>query len=128
MRTIFVQFKDAKMISASAVLNSPALIPSLINALYELLSKVPYHKISSNSLIKLIEEILNLLIIAVRNSFYFSHFLEYKQAVLHGCILKVLAFSPLDNDTFNEEPDEFINQLLQIIEMDSSNYVSQKDR
>ena len=33
MRTIFIQFKDNKMIAASAILNNPALIPSLINGL-----------------------------------------------------------------------------------------------
>jgi hypothetical protein len=100
MRTVFTQFKDSKMIKTSAVLGSPALIPSLINALFQLFANVHYHKIKSPSLIKLIEEILILGIQAVKNSFYFPQFLECKQALLHGCILKVLGFSPIDCNTF----------------------------
>jgi Ni,Fe-hydrogenase I cytochrome b subunit len=33
MRTIFMQFKDAKMIQANPILSNPALIPSFINSL-----------------------------------------------------------------------------------------------
>lgn len=60
MRSIFIQFKDRQMISANSILNNPALIPSLIKNLNDLLDKVPYYKIKSPSLVKLIEEILTL--------------------------------------------------------------------
>lgn len=54
--------------------------------------------------------------------------MEYKQPIIHGCIMKILAFSTIDCQVFLLEPDEFINQLLQIIEMDSSSYLKSKDK
>jgi hypothetical protein len=45
MRSVFLHFSDTKMVEANAILSSPTLIPSLINALSELFSKVPYHQI-----------------------------------------------------------------------------------
>lgn len=56
-----------------------------------------------------------MLIVAVKNIFYFQQFMEHKKAIFEGVILKILAFSPGDCEILSDDPDEFINQLLQII-------------
>jgi hypothetical protein len=105
MRSISIQFKEKNMLESNSILSNPALIPSFIKSLNELFNKASYFQIKSQSLVKLIEEILQGLIYSVRNSFFFQHFLEYKNLVVHGCVLKVLQLSQIDCDTFYEAPD-----------------------
>lgn len=105
MRAVFMQFKDKQMIAANAILSSPALLPNFISSVAELLCKTPYYQIRSPSLVKLLEEIIHCEIYAARNPFYFQHFSELKEPVVHGCILKVLQFSQADYDSFFENPD-----------------------
>lgn len=54
MRVVMMHFKDKQMITAHIILNSPSLIPSIINALNEIFSKTSYYQIKSPNLIKLI--------------------------------------------------------------------------
>lgn len=115
MRVIIMHFKDKQMITAHIILNSPSLIPSIINALNEIFSKTSYYRIKSPNLIKLIEELISVLIVAVKNMFYFQNFMEHKKVMFEGVILKILGFSPADCQILSDDPDEFINQLLQII-------------
>lgn len=108
-RTLLQNFKEPKMLASNSIMQSPVLIPSLIGSVSELLSKLPYNCIKSQSLVKLVEEILQVLIISVRNNYFYKLFLDNKQAILHGCIFHILEFSDSDYESMVYEPDEFIN-------------------
>ena len=104
-RTLLQHFKEPKMLASNVIIQSPVIIPSLINAVAELLSKLPYNYIKSQALIRLMEEIINVLIVAVRNNFFYKTFSENKQAILYGCIFKILQFSEVDYENLLYEPD-----------------------
>ena len=95
-RTLLQHFKEQRMLEENPILQSPVIIPSLINVTAELLCKLPYHLIKSQALIKLLEETLNVLIVSVRKNFFYKIFNENKQVVLYACIFKILEFSDAD--------------------------------
>lgn len=40
-----------------------------------------------------------------------------KTRLIFGCVLKALAFSPEDYHNFSQDPEEFVNSLYQILEI-----------
>lgn len=59
----------------------------------ELLSFIPYEKIKSSSLLRLCEEIYDLLLAAIKCNLYYSDFIELKKPLFEGCILKTLVLN-----------------------------------
>ena len=55
------------------------LIPLLISSVQQILAVLPYHKIKSQSMVKLIEEIYDMLLVGVRSNVYYSVFVECKK-------------------------------------------------
>lgn len=72
------------------LISSPDLIPILINALRSLNVVVNYNQIKSTSLIRLIEEMMNCLILALKTSYYYQNFKTLKEELIQGVLFKLL--------------------------------------
>ena len=64
----------------------------------------------------------------MRNNFFYKIFSENKQLILYGCIFRILQFTDADYENLLYEPDEFINEILQIIEMDPSDFMMSRKK
>ena len=64
----------------------------------------------------------------LRSGKFFQQFIELKNSLIFGCILKVLAFTPDDFEKYYYEPEEFLHTLLQIIDLDTSALLQKKKR
>ena len=100
------------------------LIPLLISSIEQLFMVMPYHKIPNQNLVKLLEEIYDCLLIAVRSTVYYSTFNECKQSLIQGCIFKTLILNEDDYDNHIYYPSEFIDSLFQIIDKDPTQFVN----
>ena len=64
----------------------------------------------------------------MRSNIFYGIFVKEKENILNGCIFSTLAFSPADFENYFYEPDEFIDEVLQVIEMDPNEYLQNRKK
>jgi hypothetical protein len=72
LRILFQFFKNPITLASHPFTNNLDLTSILISAIYQLFKHIAYHKIKSTSLLKLLEEILNTLLIIVKSNYYYT--------------------------------------------------------
>lgn len=123
IRSLTTHIKDPKILATNEIIKKPHLISSLVFGLGELLGFMPYEKIKSSSLLRLCEEIYDLLLAAIKCNLYYSDFIELKKPLFEGCILKTLLLNGEDYDNYFYMPEEFLNSLLHVIDKDSTDFL-----
>ena len=82
LRALIAQIRDPQFLSTNLLIKRPMLVPFLINSVEQLFSVMPYQKIKSYSLIRLIEEIYDTLLVLLKCNLYYTDFVEYKRPLL----------------------------------------------
>lgn len=109
MRTIFQYYKDPKILSTHHIIKNKDLLLILINSIYSINLYCPHYQIRSPSLIKLMEEILNCILLAVKSNYYYDILVDKKKELIQSCIFKILDFSQDSYELLQSDPQEFIN-------------------
>lgn len=65
---------------------------------------MPYYKIKSKQVFKIIQEIYNFLIATLRTGKFYPTLSEIKPLALYSCLLKTLALSPSDYNNYYNDP------------------------
>ena len=107
------------------ITQSPQFLREFVRSLAALLSKTQYYKLASSQ-IKVCEEICLYLLATLRLGAHFALFTELKQSLVFNCLFKMLAFTPNDYDRYYNDPDEFLNSLLQLIDLTASPLKNQR--
>ena len=123
LRALVNNVKDAKALSSNRIIQKPMMIPLLVSSVQQILSQVPYHKIKSPSLIKLIEETYNTLIVAIRSNVYYSTFAECRKELIQGCLFRTLLLNAEDYDNYFFSPEEFVNSMRQVLDKDPTEFL-----
>ena len=74
LRALIANIRDPQILSTNSIIKKPMLIPFLINSIEQLFIAMPYQKIKSYSLIRLIEEVYDLLLVAIKCNLYYLQF------------------------------------------------------
>lgn len=96
LRALTANVRDPQILSTNLIIKKPMLIPFLISSVEQLFTATPYQKIKSYSLIRLIEEVYDILLVAIRSNIYYADFLESKKSLLQNCIFKTLLLNEND--------------------------------
>jgi len=78
----------------------------------------PYYKIKDLSVLSSLDEVYVLFISALRSNLFYNVFVQYKEKMIEDLIFRALVLTPTDYENYYENPEEFINSLIHIIERD----------
>lgn len=115
--------KDPKELAANPIIQKPAMIPMLISSVYQMFNQLPYHKIKSPSLIKVIEEIYNTLIVTIRFNVFYSAFSQCRKELIQGCLFRTLVLNGEDYENYFYAPEEFVNSMRQVLDKDPTEFL-----
>ncbi len=78
----------------------------------------PYYKISDLSVLSSLDEVYGFFITTIRANNFYHIYVQYKEKMIEDLIFRALVLTPNDYDNYYEQPEEFINSLVHIIEKD----------
>jgi hypothetical protein len=96
----------------------PQYVPYFVKDVEKVLDLLPYFQLKPGAL-DVVEQVYGFLTICLRTNMYYSLFAECRNILIHKCIFKTLALSPNEYSNYYQQPEEFLNTLIHIFDIDT---------